>query len=179
MNTYKHIMNSHYSFHEVISPVRFYSDPFVKPSPLLYKQNEDLVVLFKLEKLTLLGWLLENASDFLAVWTDLSVGLSVFWSTLILNSVFVLYSFKNSCWQIPEIHSLRSFLEKPIHLFIHAIISSSNRVAAVQCTKSCRYRPGALANVQMNHQNGAKKVISVTLNVAWLFVPDRLIWVFL
>lgn len=34
------------------------------------------------------------------------------------------------------------------------------------------------AEVQTEYQNVARKVIKVTLNVAWLLVPDELIWVF-
>lgn len=54
------------------------------------------------------------------------------------------------------IHSLSTSLGTPVHPLIHAIILSANHVAAVQFTKSCRYRPRASGNVHINRQNGGK-----------------------
>ena len=50
--------------------------------------------------------------------------------------------------------SLSTLLGTRVHLLIHVIFSLANRVAAVQCITSCRYRSGASIHVHINHQNG-------------------------
>lgn len=42
-----------------------------------------------------------------------------------------------------KIHSPASLLGPPVHLLIHAVIQSANRVATVHCIKSCRYKSSA------------------------------------
>lgn len=49
------------------------------------------------------------------------------------------------------------------------------QVAAVQCIMSSKYRSSAWVNVHIKH---LKDVISVTLTVARLLVPDGMVWVF-
>lgn len=63
-------------------------------------------------------------------------------------------------------------LEAPIHSCGYLISR------AAQCKKSCRYRARASVNIHIEHQNEKKKkekVISVTLIVARLMVPDGLV----
>lgn len=69
--------------------------------------------------------------------------------------------------QLPD-----SLLETPGSLLNHTIIQS--RGTAAHCLKSHGYRSGASVNVLIRHENG-KNVISVTLTMSSLLVPDWLV----
>ena len=57
-------------------------------------------------------------------------------------------------------------LGTPVHLFIDAILQSTNYVAAVQCIKSYRYRSKASVDVDIKHQT-VEKMWSLWL---WLVI---------
>lgn len=69
-----------------------------------------------------------------------------------------------------HIHSLATLIETLIHLLIREIIQSP-----VQYINSYQSRPKASVSAHIKHQDGEKNVISVTLIVEVLLVPDRLV----
>lgn len=67
----------------------------------------------------------------------------------------------------------KHFIRKSVLLRPHAIVQSANHVVAVQCIISCKYKTASV-NAHIKDQKG-KDVISVSLTVAWLLIPDGLL----
>lgn len=78
-----------------------------------------------------------------------------------------------TCINYEYIWSLDILLGIPFHLLIHATIQSANHESAVQHMKSCTSRFSLNSNIR-----DIRNYCDLS-DLTWLFVPDRLVWVFL
>ena len=146
-----------------------YGDPCL---PLLWKDYGKLIFKSLVYLIVFAGLFIGLKSHTFSLQDNVQWFIQVHWGLCLMYTTFCNKKEVQGAvgWEQTNIHSVSTLLGTPVHQLVNGNIESAKHVAATKCIQACR----SGKEVQLFFRN----VIEVTLIMEWLFMPDRVVWVY-